>query len=80
MKKTPQEIFDYKTKWLTNGGKPVPIHSDMEFEAKQWCKANLQPHEWGFVKYTQMYEDTFWFETLEASQKFEEEFSKWITD
>ena len=74
---TPQEIFEYKKSWLTAGGNPVRIHSDLDIEGKQWCRKNLERHQWSFQSYTGVYEHTFWFEDLKASQQFEQEFYNW---
>jgi hypothetical protein len=71
---TPQEIFEYKTKWMEISSNPVEVHSDREFDAKQWCKKNLEQHQWHFSKYTDVYEDTFYFETVESKDIFEKEF------
>jgi hypothetical protein len=76
---TPQEIFEYKNKWLTTGGHSVRIHSDLDVEGKNWCRKNLERHQWSFEKYTAVYEHTFRFEELKASQLFEQEFYDWIT-
>jgi hypothetical protein len=71
---TPQERFDYKTKWMQASSNFVKIHSDHEFDAKQWCKKNLEQHQWDFSKYTNVYEDTFYFETEEMKLQFEKGF------
>jgi len=71
---TPQERFDHKLRWMGIDSNAVKLHSDREFDGKQWCKKNLEQHQWGFSKYTDMYEDTFYFETKEMKHKFEMEF------
>ena len=71
---TPQERFDYKTKWMQASSNFVKIHSDHEFDAKQWCKKNLEQHQWGFSKYTDVYEDTFYLEKIDMKLQFEKEF------
>lgn len=71
---TPQERFDYKTKWMQNSSNAVKIHSDLEFDAKQWCKKNLEQHQWHFSKYTAVYEDTFYFEDEVTQKEFKKEF------
>lgn len=68
---TPQEIFDYKVDWLQRTANISVVHSDSEFEAKRWCKKNLLKHQWDFSKYTNVYEDTFRFETDKMKQDFE---------
>ena len=72
---SPQERFEYKTKWMQNNSNPVEVHSDREFDAKQWCKKNLEQHQWHFSKYTDVYEDTFYFETEEMQYQFEKSFN-----
>lgn len=75
---TPQEISDYKMRWLTKGGYPVSIHSDLDIEGKDWCRRFLERHQWSFSKYTAPYEHTFWFEDQRISQQFAQEFYDWI--
>lgn len=77
---TPLEIFDYKNKWMSGEPYRVRIHSDLDWEAKRWCRKYLKQHEWKFVKYTNNYEDTFWFEDQKHSQLFEQEFIDWIIE
>jgi len=73
---TPQERFDYKLRWMNLNSNPVEIHSDREFDAKQWCKKNLEQHQWNFSKYTDVYEDTFYFEDELTKHEFEKEFGR----
>jgi hypothetical protein len=68
---TPQEIFEYKLKWHKTSSSIVKVHSDLEYEAKRWCRLNLKQHQWDFSKYTNVYEDTFYFETSEFQDLFE---------
>lgn len=75
---TPQEISEYKQKWMSNGGYDISIHCDLEDAGKNWCKKNLEPREWKFVKYTDHYEHTFYFEDQLMSQHFAQEFYDWI--
>jgi hypothetical protein len=79
---TPQEIDDYKTKWLTGPGRgyPVKIHSDLDVDGKDWCRRNLERHQWSFTKYTDVYEHTFYFESQLHSQQFAQEFIDWIIE
>lgn len=56
---TPQEIFEYKMKWMP--GHEVRIHSDVYDEAVAWCKQWLQPWHWKVTKWTYPYEHTFHF-------------------
>jgi hypothetical protein len=67
---TPLEIVDYKAQWLKHAH-VVKTHSDWDWSAKRWCKQNLKQHQWHFSKYTDVYEDTFFFETKEMKDNFE---------
>ena len=49
----------------------ITTHSDSDWEAKRWCKTNLELHQWHFVKYTDVYEDSFFFEHAEHAAKFD---------
>lgn len=73
---TPQEIFDYKTSWLKDCHNISTVHDDLEFDAKRWCKENLQQHQWSFTKFTDIYEHSIHFEKEEFKTKFEKEFGK----
>jgi hypothetical protein len=75
---TPQEIHDYKTRWLIKNGNPVKIHSDLDVEGKFWCRRNLERHQWSMTTWTDIYEHTFFFEDPIAAQNFEIEFNIWI--
>lgn len=77
---TPQEIQDYKTKWLMEDGKPVKIHSDLDVEGKFWCRRNLERQQWSFHSYTDMYQHTFYFEHDHHKQQFMQEFNDWVQD
>jgi hypothetical protein len=60
---TPAEISDYKQRWMSSGkNNPVVLHSDKRNIGKDWCKQNLYTHQWKLVEYTDVYEDTFYFE------------------
>jgi hypothetical protein len=68
---TPQEIVDYKTKWLKNAHL-VTVNTDLDWEGKAWCRRHLERHQWSFTSYTDMYEHTFYFEAEQAAKQFEE--------
>jgi hypothetical protein len=74
---TPQQIAAYKQRWMMNDGYSVSIHSDLRDRAKTWCK-QLRKEEWDMRQYTNVYEDTFFFEKLNVGQQFEEEFYRWV--
>lgn len=75
---TPQEVFEYKSRWKSTGGNPVRIHSDLDWQGKDWCRKRLERHQWSFSSYTANYEHTFWFEDPAHSQQFEQEFVDWV--
>lgn len=70
---TPQEIFEYKRKWLP--GYSVRIHSDRSHDAKTWCRTLLSQHQWSMTDYTDVYEHTFHFESEVVSKEFKIEFN-----
>lgn len=69
----PLEIFDHKRRWMMDPF-VVRIHSDYRSAAKSWCKANLVKQSWNLAEYTDVYEDSWFFEHLEDSDKFKKEF------
>ena len=76
---TPLEIFEYKHKWLKTCNSIFSIDEYLEYPAKSWCRFNLKPHQWHFSKYTDVYEDTFYFETEELLKRFKMEFVNGIS-
>lgn len=73
---TPQEIADHKLKWMP--GHSVRLHSDLDVAGKDWCRKNLERHQWSFKAWTAIYEHTFYFENVLAAQNFAMEFSNWV--
>lgn len=71
---TPQEMSDYKFRWMP--GHAVRLHSDLAVEGKDWCRRNLQRHQWSFSQWTAAYEHTFHFEDIKVSQNFAMEFGR----
>lgn len=71
-KATPQEITEYKCKWMMKGPKPVRLHSDLVISGKDWCRKHLQRWQWKMNTYTDVYEHTFFFENDEYAQAFED--------
>mgnify|MGYP001098714183 FL=1 len=74
---TPLEIAEYKQRWMSQGGYAVRLHSDLDVEGKDWCRPNLERHQWRFRPHTNVYEHTFFFEDQMISQQFEHEFNRW---
>jgi hypothetical protein len=75
---TPQEVFEYKNRWMSSGGHPVRLHSDLDWQGKDWCRQNLERYQWRFDSYTAVYQHTFWFENELHAQQFSVEFIDWI--
>lgn len=77
---TPVEIAEYKQRWMSSGvNHPVGIHSDLRSQAKDWCKVQLNQPQWVHKKYTDVYEDTFYFEYKQDANSFCNHFKKWLT-
>lgn len=47
---TPQEIFEYKKRWSSTAVGQY-IDPDADIWAKDWCRRNLQRHQWTFNKF-----------------------------
>lgn len=75
---TPLEIAEYKMRWMREGGHSVRLHSDLDVAGKDWCRKNIERHQWSFEAYTAIYQHTFYFEDLLISQQFSQEFHDWI--
>lgn len=76
---TPVEIAEYKQRWMSSGhNHPVAIHSDLRSQAKDWCKVQLNQPQWVHKKYTDVYEDTFFFEYRQDANSFCNHFKKWV--
>lgn len=68
---TPIEIAEYKQKWMASGyNHPVPFHSDYHMYAKDWCKIQLHKSQWNYKRYTNVYEDTMYFEFKQDAENF----------
>lgn len=59
---TPQQISDYKQQWMSQHPFAVELHSDYRSAGKDWCKTFLMRHQYVFKQYTNVYEDTWFFE------------------
>lgn len=65
---TPIEIFEYKNKWKP--GYVVRLHSDLRSRATDYCKVQMLKHQWDFMKYSNVYEDTWMFEYRQDAESF----------
>lgn len=75
--KTPQEISDYKNRWMQSIEHSVRIHSDLVIEAKEWCRRNLPRWKWSMSKYTNVYEHTFFFEDEHSADLFDKQWPEY---
>ena len=64
---TPQEITDYKRKWMP--GIMVAVHSDLRTSAKDWMKKYAK-QRYHFKEFTAPYEDTWCFESEKMVTEF----------
>lgn len=71
---TPQEIFEYKQRWMRINSHPIRIHSDFRREAKNYCKVQMLSHQWVHKEHTNVYEDTFFFEHIQDAKSFSNRF------
>jgi hypothetical protein len=67
---TPQEIADYKQQWMSKSGYAVQVHSDYQSYGKDWCKQFLGAHQYVLRPYTDVYEDTWFFESQVDADNF----------
>lgn len=69
---TPVEIFEYKQKWMASeNNHPFSFHSDYRRYAKDWCKKQLHQCQFKHSEYTDVYEDTLYFEHYQDQEEFE---------
>lgn len=78
---TPQAIFEHRQKWMSSDyNHPVKIHSDLRNEARDYCKVQMFKCQWHHVRFTDVYEDTFYFEHHQDQKSFANHFKKWLID
>ena len=71
---TPRDIFEYKQRWLRDGGGyTVRLHSDIRSRGVEYCKTHLEKHQWDFEIYSGVYEDTFYFEHKHHANEFKKQ-------
>lgn len=71
----PVEVFEYKQKWKP--GHVVRLHSDLRSQGKDYCKVQMFKHQWDISEYTDVYEDTFYFEYKQDANAFKNKFKKY---
>lgn len=76
---TPQEIFEYKQKWMSTGNNnPVRLHSDLDTKGKDWCRKRLERQSWSMTTWTNVYEHTFYFESEIHANEFAKQWPRYI--
>lgn len=68
----PQEISDYKLSWRP--GYRVGIHTDHDVSAKLWCKRHVQKKAYHIIKWTDVYEHTYEFESEKVANAFAKDY------
>lgn len=69
---TPIEIAEHKQRWMASErNHPVAFHSDYRSTAIDWCKTQMHKSQWNHSKFTDVYEDTMYFEYKQDSESFE---------
>lgn len=75
---TPQEIFDYKQKWIPRSHIVVIEQYDDVF-AKDWCRKNLDRHQWSFEKYANPDDShVLLFESINSKNNFQEDYNLYM--
>ena len=67
---TPQEITDYKQKWMSTKNYSVIFNDSMDVKAKDWCRRHLERHQWSMSAWTSQFEHTMFFEKEKDALKF----------
>ena len=73
---TPVEIFEYKQKWKP--GNSVRLHSDLRSNGKEFCKTQMHKHQWDISEFTNVYEDTYYFEYKQDANSFAAQWPKFV--
>lgn len=66
---TPQQIADHKQQWMSEQACEIQLHSDYRSLGKSWCREFLMKHQYVLRKYTNVYEDTWFFENQSDADK-----------
>jgi hypothetical protein len=73
----PIDIFEYKNRWKPNGYS-VRLHSDLDWQGKDWCRKNLQRWQWSMTSWTNSYEHTFLFEDEQHAIEFAKQWPQFV--
>ena len=67
---TPQEIVDYKRKWMGYSQLETKIHSDYTSATRCWLKDHVPKHQYHVQEHTNVYETTVIFEDREHQNTY----------
>jgi hypothetical protein len=68
---TPQEINEYKRKWMQETAFEVQVDIDSDVWGKDWCRKKMERMDWSFEKNTQPDDShTFFFKEEDVAEKF----------
>ena len=60
-------------------GYTVRLHSDLRSQGKEYCKTQTNPRpQWDIAEYTDVYEDTFYFEYKRDANQFAAQWPKFV--
>jgi hypothetical protein len=72
---TPQEIADYKRKWMSETAYEVQVDMDSDIWGKDWCRKNMERMDWSFEKHTRPDDShTFFFKDEDIAERFLDEY------
>lgn len=67
---TPQEIVDYKRRWMGTARHETKIHSDYHRATRSWLKDHVPKQQWHIQKWTNVYESTVIFEDKNHQESY----------
>ena len=67
---TPQEIVDYKRRWMGKQPFETKIHSDYHRATRSWLKDHVPKHQWHLQEHTNVYESTVIFEDKNHQESY----------
>lgn len=73
---TPQEIAEYKYRWVGDTGNRILVHSDSRSSILEWLKLSVPKHQWHMITRVEPYLDAVLFERADAGMRFIEWYNK----
>jgi len=67
---TPQEIVDYKRKWMGTSNLEIHIHSDYTRASRTWLKDHVPKHQYHVMEHTDVYQTSIAFEKNEYQTSY----------